>query len=204
MFGRATITLGIGPHSSSYMWHSVSPECTSIDTTNYDYAGDTQRAQKRRLWTRVGRRMHKFNRIRQVAPMCSYRRTRCRHLSNSIEPSVFGNDAPYGKLLWPLVIFGHAHLDSQTDSQALRAEYCAVGIPHNTAIWLYLEGYNRRNNHACHSRSSKMGLFKSHIWHHIILTVCSNYSRLCSRCRHYIFVLWFLLSFFLSTFLFSL
>jgi len=28
----------------------------------------------------------------------------------------------------------HAHLDSRTDSQALRAEYCIVGIPHDTAI----------------------------------------------------------------------
>jgi len=27
-----------------------------------------------------------------------------------------------------------AHLDSRTDSQALRAEYCIVGIPYNTAI----------------------------------------------------------------------
>jgi len=26
--------------------------------------------------------MHKFNRIRQVAPMCPHGRTRCRHLSN--------------------------------------------------------------------------------------------------------------------------
>jgi len=25
-------------------------------------------------------------------------------------------------------------LDSRTDSQAIRAEYCIVGIPHNTAI----------------------------------------------------------------------
>jgi len=32
------------------------------------------------------------------------------------------------------VIFGHAHLDSRTDSRALRAEHCIVGIPHNTAI----------------------------------------------------------------------
>jgi len=24
------------------------------------------------LWTRVGRRKHKFNRIRQVAPMCTW------------------------------------------------------------------------------------------------------------------------------------
>jgi len=42
--------------------------------------------------------------------------------------------SPYIKLLSPLVIFGHADLDSRTDSQALRAEYYIVGIPHNTAI----------------------------------------------------------------------
>jgi len=34
----------------------------------------------------------------------------------------------------PLVIFGHAHLHSRTGSRALQAEYCVVGIPHNTAI----------------------------------------------------------------------
>jgi len=78
--------------------------------------------------------MHKFNRIRQVAPMCPRERTRCCHLSNNIEPSVYGGDAPYGKLLLPLVIFGHAHFRNRTDSQALRAEDCIVGIPHNTAI----------------------------------------------------------------------
>jgi len=32
------------------------------------------------------------------------------------------------------VIFGHAHLHSRKNSQALRAEYCIVGIPYNTAI----------------------------------------------------------------------
>ena len=66
--------------------------------------------------------------------MCPHGRTRCRHLSNTIELSVYGGDAPYVKLLSPLVIFGHAHLDSRTDSQALRAEYCIVGILHNTAM----------------------------------------------------------------------
>jgi len=66
--------------------------------------------------------------------MCHHGRTRCRRLSNTTEPSVYGGDAPYVKLLWPLVIFGHAHLDSRIDSQALRAEYCIVDIPHNTAI----------------------------------------------------------------------
>jgi len=60
--------------------------------------------------------MHKFNRIRQVAPMCPCGKTHCRHLSNNIEPFVYGGDAPYGKLLSLLVIFGHAHLHSRTDS----------------------------------------------------------------------------------------
>jgi len=91
-----------------------------------------------RLRTRVGRRMHKFNRIRKVAPMCPHGKTRCCHLSNNIEPSVYGGDAPYDKLLWPLVVFEHAHLDSRTDCQAFRAEYCIVGIPHNTAIQLFI------------------------------------------------------------------
>jgi len=31
-------------------------------------------------------------------------------------------------------IFGHAHLDSRTDSEALQAEYCIVGNPHYTAV----------------------------------------------------------------------
>jgi len=70
-----------------------------------------------------------FARWRQCALM-----TLCRHLSNNTEPSAYGGDAPYVKLLWPRLIFGHAHSDSGTDSQALRAEYCIVGIPHNTAI----------------------------------------------------------------------
>jgi len=66
--------------------------------------------------------------------MCSHGRTRCRHLSNNIEPPVYGGDAPYVKLLSPLVIFGHAQLNSRTDSQALQADYYIVDIPHNTAI----------------------------------------------------------------------
>ena len=45
----------------------------------------------------------------------------------------FGRDPRRGES-GTLVIFGHAHLDSRTDSQALRAEYCIVGIPYNTAI----------------------------------------------------------------------
>ena len=27
-----------------------------------------------------------------------------------------------------------AHIDSRTDNQTLRVEYCIVGIPHNTGI----------------------------------------------------------------------
>jgi len=47
------------------------------------------------LWTRVGRRKHKFNRIRnrQVAPMCPRGKAHWRHLANTIEPTVYGGDA---------------------------------------------------------------------------------------------------------------
>jgi len=45
------------------------------------------------------------------------------------------------RILFPFVLikldiinFRHAHLVSRTDSGALRAEYCIVGIAHNTAI----------------------------------------------------------------------
>jgi len=45
------------------------------------------------LWTRVSRRKHKFNRIRQVAPMCPHGMAHWRHVVNTIEPSVCGDDA---------------------------------------------------------------------------------------------------------------
>jgi len=41
------------------------------------------------LWTRVGGRMHKFNRIRQVAPLCLVE-GHVAVTSNNIEPSVYG------------------------------------------------------------------------------------------------------------------
>ena len=37
------------------------------------------------LWTRVCRRKHKFNHIRQVAPMCPHGRAHWRHLANTTE-----------------------------------------------------------------------------------------------------------------------
>ena len=39
-----------------------------------------------RLWTRVGRRKHKFNRIRQVAPMYPHGTAHWRPLANTTEP----------------------------------------------------------------------------------------------------------------------
>jgi len=51
--------------------------------------------------------MHKFNCIRQVAPVCSQERTHCGHLANATEQSVYSGDAPYVKLFSSLVIFGH-------------------------------------------------------------------------------------------------
>jgi len=45
------------------------------------------------LWAQVGRGKHKFNRIRQVVPMCSHGRAHWRHLANTTEPSVCCGDA---------------------------------------------------------------------------------------------------------------
>jgi len=45
------------------------------------------------LWTQVGRKKHKFNRICQVAPMCPHGRAHWRYLASTIEPSVCGGDA---------------------------------------------------------------------------------------------------------------
>jgi len=44
------------------------------------------------LWTWVGQRKHKFNRIRQVGPVCPPVRAHWRHLANTIELSVCGSD----------------------------------------------------------------------------------------------------------------
>ena len=45
------------------------------------------------LWTQVGRKKHKFNRIHQVAQKCPHGRAHWHHLANMIETSVFGGDA---------------------------------------------------------------------------------------------------------------
>jgi len=45
------------------------------------------------LRTRVGRRKHKFNLIRQVASICLHGMAHWRHLANTTEPSVCGGDA---------------------------------------------------------------------------------------------------------------
>jgi len=45
------------------------------------------------LWTRVGRRKHKFNRICQLAPVCQRGKAHWRHPANTTEPSVCGGDA---------------------------------------------------------------------------------------------------------------
>ena len=45
------------------------------------------------LWTGVGLKKHKFNRIHRVAPVCPPGKARWRHLVNTIEPSVCSGDA---------------------------------------------------------------------------------------------------------------
>jgi len=57
----------------------------------------------------LGRRKHMFHRIRQVAPMCSCRRTHCCHLVNVFEPFVCSVDAALCQIAlttcWNIVIF---------------------------------------------------------------------------------------------------
>jgi len=50
------------------------------------------------LWTPVGQRKHKFNRIHQVAIMCPPMWAHWRHLANTAEPSVCGSDAVLCKI----------------------------------------------------------------------------------------------------------
>jgi len=69
-----------------------------------------------------------------VAPMCSHGTVHWRRLANTIKPFVCGGDAALCQITLTLVIFGHAHLHRHTGSRALQAEYCSVGIPHNTAV----------------------------------------------------------------------
>jgi len=44
------------------------------------------------LWTREGRRKHKFNHIRQVAPMCPDGRVHWHHLENMTKSSICSGD----------------------------------------------------------------------------------------------------------------
>ena len=50
------------------------------------------------LWTLVGRRKHKFNRIRQLAPMCPPMWAHWHNLANTIEPSIVAARLSYVKL----------------------------------------------------------------------------------------------------------
>jgi len=52
------------------------------------------------LWTRVGQKKQKFNRIRQVAAMCRHAKTHWCHLANTTEPSVCGGDV----VLWQIIL----------------------------------------------------------------------------------------------------
>ena len=107
-----------------------------------------------RLLTRVGRRMHKFNRIRQVAPMCPCGRTRCRHMSNNIEPFVYGGDAPYGKLIWPCTCYLwplpliQSHRQPNASSRVL---YCGHSTQYGHLVCLKSAVKSQPTNH-CNQR----------------------------------------------------
>jgi len=62
-----------------------------------------------RLWTRMGRRKHKFNCIRQVAPMCPHETAHWRNMTNTIQPSIFGSYVALSQFYILLRVWQAAH-----------------------------------------------------------------------------------------------
>jgi len=91
-------------------------------------------------WAEGSTRSIVFAKWRQCAIMGGHisttYRIRLNHLS-AAAMCLMSND-------WALVIFGHAHLNSCTDSRALRAVYCIAGIPHSTAILSKIQSHLKR------------------------------------------------------------
>jgi len=103
------------------------------------------------LWTRVGRKKHKFSRIRQVAPMCPYGRTYWRHLANIIKPSICGGDAAlcqlsdyFDHLLWPPYGIGRP------------LYFCPVV----SSIFFSSPNLSRRRLDACHTSTHGVALVR--------------------------------------------
>jgi len=61
------------------------------------------------FWTRVGRRKHGFNRIRQVASMCHHGMAHLRNLANTTEPSICGSDAALYQMILTTCSHHHHH-----------------------------------------------------------------------------------------------
>jgi len=80
------------------------------------------------LWTRARRRKHKFNRIHRVAPMYPHGRTHCRHLANTIEPSVCSGDSAMSNYFDHLLSFA-----TLTYTVAQIAER----LEPNTVLWAF-------------------------------------------------------------------
>jgi len=86
-----------GPRSSIYEGTIIRGKDMPVDARRRSAVSCTKMTQPIDLpfglWTRVGRRKHKFNRIHQVAPLCPPTRAHWRNLANTIEPSVCGGHA---------------------------------------------------------------------------------------------------------------
>jgi len=93
------------PKEARMRWGS-DPSCEGAIITGKDMPGHARRHSalscakmaepidlQFRLWSRVGKRKHNFNRITQVAPMCRHGRAHWRHLANTIESSVCCSNA---------------------------------------------------------------------------------------------------------------
>jgi len=90
------------------------------------------------LWTRVGRRKHKFDRIHQVAPMCPHMWAHWCHLANMIEPSICSSNAVLCQITLTtcLILFPHHYYHCFNGHVSLLLLYYTVSLSFSKILLL--------------------------------------------------------------------
>jgi len=119
------------------------------------------------LWTLVGRRKHKFNHIRQIAPMCRHGRAHWHHLANTIELSVCGN----GAVLHQITLTTYVCMSTQEVTETLTMsfmEYHSVTIQWHSLPAVYVVSLQAELDVLCHELQ-----YQHHSWHQIVGYFCA-------------------------------
>jgi len=87
-----------------------------------------------RLWTRVDRKKHKFNHIRQVAPVCPHGRAHWWHLANTAEPSVCGGDAVFCQITLITCYFYHPGTITEKIKAVVDITTLPPVLPHSKSL----------------------------------------------------------------------